>query len=163
MPEPSELRVSDQERERGVEEIREHFAAGRLTEEELDARVQGVYEARTRGELEVLRADLPALPATRDQQRAELVERRSHLQRQLLQQAGGSLGAFALCTVIWLATGAHGMFWPVWVALAAVLAFARNGWRLYGPAPELDRVEEDLARRRRHDQRRERRDHRRHR
>jgi uncharacterized membrane protein YccC len=161
MPEPSELRVSDQERERGVAEIREHFAAGRLTEEELSDRVQAVYEARTQGELQALRADLPALPATRAEQRAERAERRSHLQRQLLQQTGGTFGAFAICTGIWLATGAEGMFWPIWVALAAVIALVRNGWRLYGPAPELDRVEEDLVRRRRHDERRERRAHRR--
>jgi hypothetical protein len=160
MPEPSELRASDQERERGVAEIREHFAAGRLSEEELDERVQAVYEARTQGELQALRADLPALPATREQERAELVQRRRHLQRQLLQQTGGAMGAFVICTAIWFATGAHGMFWPVWIALAVVIPLVRNGWRLYGPAPELDRVEEELARRRR-DERRERRDHRR--
>jgi uncharacterized protein DUF1707 len=161
MPEPSEVRVSDQERERGVAEIREHFAAGRLTEEELSERVEAVYEARTHGELEALRADLPALPATRAEQRAELVERRRHLQRQLIQQTGGALSAFMICTAVWFASGAHGMFWPIWVALGVVIPLIRNGWRLYGPAPELDRVEEELARR--HEHRHERRDHRRHR
>jgi hypothetical protein len=30
----------------------------------------------------------------------------------------------------------------------AVIPLVRNGWRLYGPAPELDEVERDLARRR---------------
>jgi hypothetical protein len=61
--------------------------------------------------------------------------------------------------VIWLLTGAHGMFWPVWVAIMPALALVRNGWRLYGPAPELDRVEQELAQRRardaRHAERRE--------
>jgi hypothetical protein len=39
----------------------------------------------------------------------------------------------------------------------AAIPLVRNGWRLYGPAPELDRVEQELARRehrnrdRRHD------------
>jgi hypothetical protein len=33
------------------------------------------------------------------------------------------------------------MFWPIWVALVAVVALVRNGWDLYGPAPDLDRVE----------------------
>jgi hypothetical protein len=28
-----------------------------------------------------------------------------------------------------------------------MIALLRNGWRLYGPAPELDRVEAELARR----------------
>jgi hypothetical protein len=86
MPEPSELRVSDQERERVVAEMREHFAAGRLTEEELAPRAQGAYEARTESELRALRADLPALPQSLSQQRAELVQSRRHLQRRLVQQ-----------------------------------------------------------------------------
>ena len=45
MPEPPKLRVSDEERERAAQEIREHFAAGRLSEEELDERVQAAYQA----------------------------------------------------------------------------------------------------------------------
>jgi hypothetical protein len=151
MPEPPELRVSDQQRERVAKEIREHYAAGRLTDEELDERVHAAYQARTEGELQALRADLPRLPATRAQQRAELVERRAELRQRLLQQSGAALAPFAICTVIWVATGADGMFWPVWVALAALIPLLRNGWRLYGPAPELDRVEEELARRERRD------------
>jgi Domain of unknown function (DUF1707) len=110
MPEFSELRVSDQERERVAKEIREHFAAGRLTDDELDQRVAAVYAARTQSELADLRSDLPQLPATRAEQRAELAERRAHLQRRLLQQSGGALGLFVLCTVIWLASGAQGQF-----------------------------------------------------
>lgn len=50
--------------------------------------------------------------------------------------------------MIWLTSGAHGQFWPMWVALVAVIALVRNTWRLYGPAPELERVEAELARRR---------------
>jgi len=149
VPDPSDLRASDQERERAVAEIRDHFAAGRLSEEELDERVAAAYAARTQRELGALRADLPALPATRDQERAALAERRRKLQRRLLQETGGLLGAFLLCTAIWLATGAEGSFWPIWVALAAAITLVRNGWRLYGPAPELDRVERELERRKR--------------
>jgi hypothetical protein len=157
MPEFSELRVSDQDRERVAKEIREHFAAGRLTDDELDQRVAAVYAARTQSELADLRSDLPQLPATRAEQRAELAERRAHLQRRLVQQSGGALGLFALCTVIWLASGAQGQFWPVWVAVVAVMPLLRNGWRMYGPAPELDRVERELARRERGEARRDRR------
>jgi len=147
VPDESGLRVSDEERERVVREIREHFAAGRLTEDELSDRVQAAYKARTVGELGSLRADLPPLPATRAEQRAELAARRGELQRRVLQQSGGTLVAFVVCTVIWFAAGATGSFWPVWVALIAVIPLVRNGWRLYGPAPELDRVEQELARR----------------
>jgi Domain of unknown function (DUF1707) len=151
----SELRVSDQERERVAREIREHFAAGRLTDEELDHRLAAVYAARTQSELRGLRSDLPALAATPAEQRAELAQRRGHLQRRLVQQSGGAMAAFVLCTVIWLASGAQGMFWPVWVAVVALMPLLRNGWRMYGPAPELDRVERELARRERGEARRD--------
>ena len=147
MPDPAELRVSDQDREGVAREIREHFAAGRLTEEELDERVKAAYEARTEGELRALRADLPQLPATRAELKAELAERRGELRRRLLQESGGSLVPFVICTVIWAASGAQGMFWPVWVALFAVIPLLRGAWLLYGPAPDLERVERELARR----------------
>ena len=147
MTEPSGVRVSDEDRERAADEIRQHFAAGRLTDEELSERLSAVYRARTVDELQSLQTDLPKLPASPAQQRAELAARRATLQRHLLQQAGGSVGAFALCTFIWLSSGANGQFWPMWVALVAVIALARNAWRLYGPAPELDKVEAELTRR----------------
>jgi hypothetical protein len=92
-----------------------------------------------------VRSDLPVLPAA---QRLEFLQRRGELQRRLLQQTGSSLAPFVICTVIWAASGATGPFWPIWVALVAVIPLVRNGWRLYGPAPELDEVERDLARRR---------------
>jgi Domain of unknown function (DUF1707) len=149
--EPSDLRVSDEQRERAAQEIREHFASGRLTQDELSDRVQAVYRAQTEQELRKLLADLPKLPATRAQQRAELAARRSHLQRRLLQQTGGGLSLFVVCAVVWLASGAHGQFWPIWVLLVAAMPLLRNGWRLYGPAPELDRVEQELSRRERSD------------
>ena len=148
VPEAPKLRVSDEQRERAAQEIREHYAAGRLSEEELDERVQTAYAARTEDELHALRADLPRLPASNAQLKAELAERRGHLRRRLLQEGGGGLGAFAVCTAIWAATGAHGSFWPVWVLLVTVIALARGFWRLYGPSPELDRLEEELDRRR---------------
>ena len=146
MPDLPEVRVSDAERERAAADLREHFALGRLTEDELADRVAAAYAARTAGELAAVRADLPALPATPQQARAELAARRAELRRRLLQQSGGALAPFAICTIIWVATGANGMFWPIWVALFTVIPLLRNGWRLYGPAPELDRVERELAR-----------------
>jgi hypothetical protein len=152
---PSELRVSDEQRERAAQELREHFAAGRITEDELSDRVQTVYSARTEQELQTLLADLPKLPATRQQQKAELAERRRELRLRLLQETGGGLGLFVVCTVIWAAAGAHhGSFWPIWVLIFPLLVLVRNGWRLYGPAPDLEQVERELSRRRRHDQRR---------
>ena len=149
MPAPSELRASDDDRERVAREIREHYAAGRLDEDELNERLEAAYAARTAGELDALRADLPALPATLAEEQAAVAHRRAELQRRLLQQSGGAVIPFAICTAIWIAVGASGFFWPIWVALFTILPLLRNGWRLYGPAPELDRVENELARRER--------------
>jgi hypothetical protein len=148
MADRPDLRASDEQRDRAAAEIREHFAAGRLTDEELNERVQAAYDARTQGELETLLADLPKLPATRAQQKAEIAQRRHELQRRLLQEAGGGAALFVLCTVIWLSSGANGQFWPMWVAVVVLIPLLRNGWRLYGPAPEFDRVERDLEARR---------------
>jgi Domain of unknown function (DUF1707) len=149
------LRVSDEQREQAAQQLREHFATGRLTEEELDERVQAAYQARTEDQLRALLADLPALPATPQQLKAELVQRRRHLQRRLIQETGGGLTLFVVCTVIWAVSDSHrGTFWPIWVALIVLIPLVRNGWRLYGPAPQLDQVERELdsrhGRRKRH-------------
>jgi uncharacterized membrane protein YccC len=154
MTDGPELRASDEQRERAAAEIRHHFAEGRLSADELGERLDAVYRARTEGELQALRADLPALPATREQARTEIAQRRSRLRRELLQQTGGGLVIFLVCVAIWAISGASGGFWPGWVALIVLIPLLRNGWRLYGPAPELDRVEEELARRRARDARR---------
>lgn len=128
-------------------ELNEHAAAGRLTTEELEERLQAAYAARTTGELDALRRDLPVPSAA-----AALshVQRRRQLSRRLMQETGGSLGLFVLCTVIWLVSGANGQFWPIWVALVVVLSLARSAWALYGPAPDLDEVERRLDERRAH-------------
>jgi hypothetical protein len=55
----SRLRVGDAEREAAVAALGEHFAAGRLTPEELDERSSAAWAARTGGDLSVLFADLP--------------------------------------------------------------------------------------------------------
>ncbi|MDQ6779476.1 MAG: DUF1707 domain-containing protein [Actinomycetota bacterium] len=157
MSDAPDLRVSDQDRDRAVQDIREHFAAGRLAEDELDGRVQAAVRAQTQSELTAIRQDLPSLPLSPAQRKAQLAERRAELRAQLLQEAGGGVTLFVLCTVVWLAAGANGMFWPIWIALVVLLPLMRSGWRLYGPAPDFERVEQDLAnfrsRRNRHEAR----------
>jgi DUF1707 SHOCT-like domain len=149
-----QIRVSDEQRERAAQELRDHFAAGRLTEDEFSERVQQVYAARTEQELRALLADLPRLPASPQQQKAELIARRRHLRRRLIQETGGGIVLFVVCVVVWATSGAHGQFWPIWVALIVLIPLLRNGWRLYGPAPQLDQVERELERRSRHSGRR---------
>ena len=53
------IRASDADREHATARLREHFAAGRLTSEELDERISAALNAKTYGELRQLMADLP--------------------------------------------------------------------------------------------------------
>jgi Domain of unknown function (DUF1707)/Cell wall-active antibiotics response 4TMS YvqF len=59
---PDMVRASDDEREAVVERLRAASAEGRLTLEELTARTEAAYTARTRGELGKITADLPERP-----------------------------------------------------------------------------------------------------
>jgi hypothetical protein len=135
------LRASDEDREQLISELNEHAVAGRLSTEELEERLQAAYAARTTGELDALRRDLP--PTSR-QAALSHAQRRAQLTRRLVQQTGGTLGVFVVCTVIWFASGASGQFWPVWVLVVVAFTLARSGWALYGPAPDLDAVERHL-------------------
>jgi len=139
------VRASDADRERLVAELNEHAVAGRLSTDDLEQRVSAAYAATTTDELAALRRDLPA---SAGQARLEHLARRSHLTRRMVQESGGSLGLFVVCTGIWLASGASGQFWPVWVLVVFLITLVRNGWALYGPAPDLDAVERHLDARR---------------
>jgi len=55
-----EMRVGDAEREATAAELREHYASGRLTLDELDERVDKAFAAKTRGDLDALMRDLPS-------------------------------------------------------------------------------------------------------
>jgi hypothetical protein len=149
----AQLRASDAQRDSAAAEIREHYAAGRLTEDEFTERLDAVYQARTQGELSELRRDLPALVADTT---SDLVERRRKLRGELFQETGAALVPFFICTAIWAFSGANGSFWPIWVTLIAIIPLVRNGWALYGPGADLDEYE-----RRRSEDREARREHRR--
>ena len=53
------IRASDADREHATARLREHYAAGRLTSDELDERISAALNATTYGELRQLMADLP--------------------------------------------------------------------------------------------------------
>src|SRR6266851_5288960 len=53
------IRISDADRERVTSRLREHFAEGRLTSEELDERITVALSAKTFGDLRRIMADLP--------------------------------------------------------------------------------------------------------
>jgi hypothetical protein len=56
---PSNELVADVDRERAVDELRAHLVSGRLTTSEFEARLALAHAARTQGDLDVARADLP--------------------------------------------------------------------------------------------------------
>jgi Domain of unknown function (DUF1707) len=53
------IRASDEDRNRAAAALGAHYAAGRLTLEEFQERLDEVYAATTLGELDHLMADLP--------------------------------------------------------------------------------------------------------
>ena len=53
------IRVSDDDRDRVSDQLRDHFAAGRITSVELDERLSAALSARTFGDLRRIMADLP--------------------------------------------------------------------------------------------------------
>jgi Domain of unknown function (DUF1707) len=53
------IRIGDADRERVTARLREHYAEGRLTQEELDERISATLNAKTFGDLRPILADLP--------------------------------------------------------------------------------------------------------
>ena len=53
------IRVSDADRDRVTAQLRDHFAAGRITRSELDERLSAALNAKTFGDLRRIMADLP--------------------------------------------------------------------------------------------------------
>lgn len=146
-PEPevrvSDVRASDDDRERVAQELSRQAAAGRLTAEELDERLDAAYGACTEGELARLTADLPAAPA-------KVVSRDVALRRARFQhRAAGALLIILACVGVWVASGAEGSFWPIWVILGVGIGAVREGFRAYGPGQEFSDEELELQRRHR--------------
>jgi hypothetical protein len=55
-----EIRASDDDRQRVIDALQRHTAAGRLSLDEFTDRVGDAYSARTLGDLEAITRDLPA-------------------------------------------------------------------------------------------------------
>jgi DUF1707 SHOCT-like domain/2TM domain len=109
-----ERRVSDAERDAVVTQLREHVAAGRLTYDELPARVERAQTARTESELRSVLADVPDLAAWRH--RLAHVRMRTHVAAFVLVNA--------LLVLLWQVTreqdrsstdAGAGYWWPFWI------------------------------------------------
>jgi hypothetical protein len=116
------MRASDADRELVRAVLVDAYGDGRLTREEYDDRLNALYGSRTLGELPLLVADLtpsespPAVPAP-----LRPTDLRARGERKWRKDVEESFGAFlvpsAICTVIWIAVGGGGFFWPMFPML----------------------------------------------
>ena len=113
-PDRPALRASDADRERVVETLSGHAAAGRLTVEELSERTDAAYAATTMPELEPLLADLPGdVPG---EPAGTVVPEEREVRRGFSTHLTSYVLVMVLLVAIWALTGAE-YFWPAWPAL----------------------------------------------
>ena len=102
---PENIRVSDAERHRVIEVLKQHTAEGRLTLDEFEVRVDEALSARTGTDLRTVLRDLPALETEGPRPRAH-----RSLTAPLLRLP---VAAMALI-LVWLVAG-HLVLWPLFV------------------------------------------------
>lgn len=135
-----EMRASDADRDRVAATLREHCAQGRITIDELNERLEGVYRARTVGELRRLTGDLPEedlyelpVPASR---RATPARRPSEaLYRKGIRAGWASYATVNLvCFTIWLITAVtSGAWYPWWLWVAGPWGALLLAGQIFGP------------------------------
>jgi hypothetical protein len=131
------IRISDADRERVTGRLREHFAEGRLTQDELDERVSATLTAKTFGDLRPIVADLPepvpaaprgrrpgpARPGWRPRRRGPRV-----LPLVLL----ALIAALLIPSASWLAFAFVKLFVVFWLVVCVAGFFlGRARWRMY--------------------------------
>ena len=128
MSEEIGLRASDADRERTATALRDAAAAGRLSADELEERLETAFGARDHSQLAALVADLPR--ESRPAPGGPPV--RLTYQRQVF------VGAAVLMVAIWALAGA-GYFWPIWPIMGwGVCAFGPWAGRRRRPASRPD-------------------------
>jgi uncharacterized membrane protein len=92
-----DLRVGDAERDSTATSLREHYAQGRLSTDELNERLDAAFSATTAGQLEQVTHDLPVLQAAPPAAAAPPVPARP---RQARHAAGRALTALATLAAV---------------------------------------------------------------
>lgn len=126
-----QLRASDDDRDRTASLLREHHAAGRLTMDEFQERLDATYAAKTVGQLQELLSDLPSIDLYRLPEQNMRRSQHEQVSQPAPQQHGrlsphwrAAWGSWAsvsmVLMVIWLigAASSHHLqgLWFLWVA-----------------------------------------------
>ena len=123
----TDVRASQDERERVVDRLRTHAGEGRLELDELEHRVEAALSARTRGELNALLHDLPRLPDTARDRRLRAVARASATMAFLPLVVAILLFSLAPPMIAWMGWPILG-FWLFGGLPGAGMGFAWCGW-----------------------------------
>ena len=116
------VRASDAEREQAMQALRDHYAAGRLDDEELEERLALV--ARSRDRLELRRA-LSGLPGNRRARGLRVADR---WDRAMLRAHTGSWLTVSLALTAAWALGGGGRFWPAVVIVPWGVLLGGHAW-----------------------------------
>jgi hypothetical protein len=137
------IRASDADRDRAVDQLRQHLADGRLTMEEFTERVDEAYEARTTADLQQALRELPHVRVTEPrtpEQREKATRRQLKKQRQLRSQLVTFVLVNTFLVAIWLVTsiaaGEPIFFWPIFPILGWGLGLAVQAWQVFGEREE---------------------------
>jgi hypothetical protein len=131
------IRVSDADRDRVTARLRENFAEGRLTQDELDERISAALNAKTFGDLRPLMADLPGpvpapprpAPPPRPAGPPPWVAYRRGPRLMPLLMLVALVALVAPAGGGWLVLGLFKMVLLVWLVSCLVGAFALAGYR----------------------------------
>lgn len=145
-PEPRAARVSDAERQRVIDILRDETAAGRLSLDEFEERAAEAWATTTTSELEHVLRELPnpadnidALPTTPGEPRDLDTKAKRRYWAQVRNSAAGWVGANAFFGAIWLSNGADGKFWPFWILLPTSIGLVTTLIR----GPDRERAERE--------------------
>ena len=122
-----DLRASQDERDRVVDQLRTHAGEGRLELDELEERIDSALRARTRGELTALLRDLPRLGSKAYDGRRRAVARASMAMAFLPLVVAILLFSLAPPMIAWIGWPILG-FWLFGGLPGAGMGFAWCGW-----------------------------------
>jgi Domain of unknown function (DUF1707) len=121
-----QMRIGDAEREAAATSLREHYAQGRLSLDELNQRLDASFAATTQGQLSKVTADLPQQAPWGPMPAAPAARRRTGPPAVAVRTLVGLGTALAVLFVVLLAANRHGQHSiPPWAILVIGLVMIR--------------------------------------